>query len=74
MGKRSGGRSRSHINKDKARLQREAREKLAEILEYGTEEDFVEAVKAWKPEIQPKELQDWIMLFRASVREKRGLD
>ena len=73
MAKRPGPQSRTYIDENKARVQREAKEKLSEILVYGTETDFVAAVKAWKKDIHPEELQEWIKLFRACVREKRGL-
>lgn len=36
-------------------------------------EDFVAAVKTYKPEIGNAELKAWIMRFRAGRREKRGL-
>jgi hypothetical protein len=36
------------------------------------EDDFVSAVKGYKPDITKEELQEWIMRFRAAVREKRG--
>lgn len=47
-----------------------ARQKLADIVEFGTEADFVAAVKAYRPETGKEEL---IMQFRAGVRERRGL-
>ena len=52
----------------------EIRRALPEILEYGTEDDFVALIKKWRSDATPEELADWIRLFRASVREKRGLD
>jgi hypothetical protein len=55
------------------RRERELRRKLADILEFGTEADFVAAVKAYNPEIGKKELNTLIMQFRAAVREQRGL-
>jgi hypothetical protein len=33
----------------------------------------VSAVKSYKADMTKEELQEWIMLFRAAVREKRGL-
>jgi hypothetical protein len=47
--------------------------KLADVVDYGTEEDFVAAVKNYKPGIGNEELKAWIMRFRAARREKRGL-
>jgi hypothetical protein len=32
----------------------------------------VSAVKGYKPDIRKEELQEWVMRFRAAVREKRG--
>ncbi len=48
-------------------------DKLELIAEYLGEDDFVSAVKGYKPDVTKEELQKWIMLFRAAVREKRGL-
>jgi len=64
---------KEYIDRNKLRVLREAREKLAELLDYGTEEDFVAAVKAWKPDATPDELKDWIRRFHSARREKRGL-
>ena len=47
--------------------------KVELIAEYLGEDDFVSAVKAYKPDVAKDELQEWVMLFRAAVREKRGL-
>jgi undecaprenyl pyrophosphate synthase len=55
------------------RRKRELAEKLAFAVEYGTEEEFVAAVKKFKPDVGKEELKGWIMRFRAAVREKRGL-
>jgi hypothetical protein len=55
------------------RRKRELAEKLADAVDYGTEEDFVEAIKNYKPEIGNAELKALIMRFRAARREKRGL-
>ena len=52
----------------------EIRRGLPDILEYGTEDDFVELVKKWLKDVKPEDLREWITLFRAAVREKRGLD
>jgi hypothetical protein len=49
------------------------RYKLELILENLGEDDFVSAVKGYKPDITKEELKEWIMRFRAAVREKRGL-
>jgi hypothetical protein len=52
---------------------REFADKLELIAEYLGEDDFVSAVKGYKPDVTKEELQEWVMLFRAAVREKRGL-
>jgi undecaprenyl pyrophosphate synthase len=48
-------------------------EKLAFAVEFGTEEEFVDAVKKFKPDVGKDELKAWIMRFRDARREKRGL-
>jgi hypothetical protein len=48
-------------------------DKLELIAGYLGEDDFVSAVKAYKPDVTKDELREWVMLFRAAVREKRGL-
>jgi hypothetical protein len=58
---------------DELRRHRERERHLADILSYGTEEDFVEAVKAYDPEVSEERLRELIMQFRAAVRVKRGL-
>ena len=42
-------------------------------VEYGTEEEFVAAVKKFKPDVGKEELKTWIMRFHDARREKRGL-
>ena len=58
---------------DAIRRERQFQRDLSDILEYGTEDDFVAALKNYKPEIGKEELQESIMQFRVYVREKRGL-
>jgi hypothetical protein len=58
---------------DAVRREREFQQDLADILEYGTEDDFVAMLKLRKPDIGKEELQTMIMQFRVYVREKRGL-
>lgn len=48
-------------------------DKLELIVENLGEDEFVSAVKGYKPDITKEELQEWVMRFRAAVREKRGL-
>jgi len=63
---------RDYIDRNKLRIQREALEKIGELIETGDEDGFVAAVKSWKKEITPDELKDWIRRFRAACAEKRG--
>ncbi len=56
-----------------ARRKRELAEKLADAVEYGNEEDFVAAVKKFKPDVGREELKAWITRFHGARREKRGL-
>jgi hypothetical protein len=58
---------------EKIRRKKELQQKLAELLEYGTEEDFVQAVKLRRPDVGAEELRALIRRFRDAVREKRGL-
>jgi hypothetical protein len=55
------------------RRKQEFQRDLSDILEYGTEDDFVAALKMHKPDIGKEELQRLIMQFHVYVREKRGL-
>lgn len=66
---------RDYYDKEKLRKKRETLALLKDILEHtASEDDFVQAVKGVNPEISPDELVELIKLFRAFVREKRGLD
>jgi hypothetical protein len=58
---------------DAVRRERQFQQDLSDILEYGTEDDFVAALKMHKAGIGKNELETLIMQFRAYVREKRGL-
>ena len=55
------------------RRKKERAEKLAFAVEYGTDEEFVAAVKKFKPDVGNEELKAWIMWFHDARREKRGL-
>ncbi|MFZ0307158.1 MAG: hypothetical protein WCA76_22990 [Candidatus Sulfotelmatobacter sp.] len=55
------------------RRKKELAEKLAFAVEYGTEEEFVAAVKKFKPDVGKEELKAWIMRFHDARRETRGL-
>lgn len=61
------------VDLDAVRREEEFRRKLRDVLEYGTEDDFVEVLKSYKPEIGKEELLTSIMQFRVYVREKRAL-
>lgn len=74
MTKPPGPTRRDYYDEERLKAIAEIRRALPEILEYGTEDDFVELIKKWRKEVTPAELTEWIKLFRASVREKRGLD
>jgi len=54
------------------RREQRSLEDLSEILEYGTEEDFVVYLKKHKPDIGKEELQEAIRQFHVYAREKRG--
>ncbi len=55
------------------RRKKELAEKLAFSVEYGTEEEFIAAVKEFKPNAGREELKSWIRLFHDARRAKRGL-
>jgi len=55
------------------RRKKELAEKLAFAVEFGTEEEFVDAVKKFKPDVGKEELKSWIMRFHGARREKRGI-
>jgi len=61
------------IDAEAIRRKKELAEKLAFAVEYGTEEEFVAAVKKFKPGVGKEELKAWIMRFHDARREKRGL-
>jgi hypothetical protein len=55
------------------RRERQLQQDMRDILEYGTEDDFVALVKKQKPDIGKEELQLLIKQFHVYAREKRGL-
>lgn len=59
--------------RERERRRKEFADKLELIAEYLGEDEFVSAVKGYKSDVTKEELQEWVMLFRAAVREKRGL-
>ena len=63
----------NRVDAETIRRKKELAEKLAFAVEYGTQEDFVAAVKKFKPDIGKDELKAWIMRFHDARREKRGL-
>lgn len=66
-------RKEDRTDAESIRREEALRRKLPDLVEYGTEEDLVAAVKAYKPDVGKEELQTLIMQFRDAVREKRGL-
>ncbi|HTS38729.1 MAG TPA: hypothetical protein VMH04_23855 [Candidatus Solibacter sp.] len=61
------------IDAEAVRRERRSQEDLSEILEYGTEDDFVAYLKLHKPGIKKEELREAIRQFYVYAREKRGL-
>jgi hypothetical protein len=61
------------IDAEAVRREQRYLQDLQNILEYGTEDDFVAFLKLNKPGIKKEELQALIRQFHAYVREKRGL-
>jgi hypothetical protein len=61
------------IDAEAVRRQNQFLRDLEDILEYGTEDDFVAALKKYKPDIGKEELKAMITQFHAYAREKRGL-
>jgi hypothetical protein len=55
------------------RRKKELAARLAFAVDYGTEDEFVAAVKGFKPDVGKEELKNWIMRFHDARREKRGL-
>ncbi|HLW85144.1 MAG TPA: hypothetical protein VKR60_08020 [Candidatus Sulfotelmatobacter sp.] len=66
-------RKEDRTDAEAVRREQQFQQDLSDILEYGTEDDFVAALKNYKPDIGKEELQESIMQFRVYVREKRGL-
>jgi len=65
---------KKYIDENLVRVQREARQRMTYLLEHGTEEEFVEALKQWLGKATtPERLQRAIMQFHACRAEKRGL-
>jgi hypothetical protein len=52
------------------RRKKELAEKLAFEVEDGTEEEFVAAVKKFKPDVSKEELKAWIIRFHDARRER----
>ncbi len=66
--------TRDYYDTEKLRKKKETLDLLREILENTADEnEFTKAVKNVNPGVSPDELIDLIKLFRAYVREKRGL-
>ena len=61
------------IDAELVRRKKKLAEKLAFAVEYGTEEEFVAAIKEFNPDIGKEELKARITQFHAARCEKRGL-
>jgi hypothetical protein len=61
------------VDEESVRRERVFQQDLSDVLEYGTEEDFVAMLKMHKPNMEKEELRMLIKQFRVYVREKRGL-
>jgi hypothetical protein len=61
------------MDMDAVRRKQQHQQDMSDILEFGTEEDFVAFLKLEKPGIGKEELRQLIMQFHAYAREKRGL-
>jgi hypothetical protein len=62
----------SYIDENKKRVRAEQLETLKRIIHEGRHEaeaEYVEAVKAWKPDISRKELQERIKQFHDAVSD-----
>ena len=62
----------TYIDENKKRVRAEQLETLRRIIHEGrheAEQDYVEAVKAWKPDISKQELQERIKQFHDAVSE-----
>ncbi|HUH63319.1 MAG TPA: hypothetical protein VLZ50_09995 [Terracidiphilus sp.] len=64
MTKVRGPASKEHIDREKVREKREAKEDLRTLLDCGDEEGFVALLKKLKPGITPAELVSLVGRFR----------
>ncbi len=55
------------------RRERRYQEDMSDILEYGTEDDFIAFLKLNRPDLGKEELQELVRQFHSYAREKRGL-
>jgi hypothetical protein len=58
--------TKKYIDRNKERAKQEILEALPDLIEYGTEDDLIELVKTWNPNISVDELQAIINDFRAA--------
>jgi hypothetical protein len=61
---------RSYIADNAERITREAEAEVSFIVEFLTEQELVEKVKAWNPSITPEELKEAIRLYCAAKAER----
>jgi hypothetical protein len=62
----------NYIDENKIRVRAEQLETLRRIIHEGRHEaepDYVEAIKAWRPDISKEELQERIRQFHAAVSD-----
>jgi hypothetical protein len=62
----------NYIDENKIRVRAEQLETLKRIIHEGrheAESEYVEAIKAWKPDISKEELQERIKQFHAAVSD-----
>lgn len=64
MTKSRGPRSKDHIDQEKIKEKREAKEDLRTMLDCGDEEGFVALVKRLNPGVTPEELVSVVRRFR----------
>jgi len=64
-------------DEDKIRARNEQRKKLQQLVRIGgheAEQEYVEALKQWKPDIGAEELREMIRRFHDAVSERQSRD
>jgi|GEM_PF-4186417 hypothetical protein len=70
MGRRPGTRGTQHIDKEKARKEREVMDAMRMAIDCGDEEGFLELVKQAKPNLTRAELLSVQNQFRSVLRNR----